>query len=761
MECQIGENEAITLSEKVEAHMEAIESGKRFTDCAARKWRQMCIKTVTIAMAVAAIAQTEIAQWRPRVEAMDKYTEAEIMEVVSQAKEWVARVNQAVERVRKWADTKSDPTLVADMIKPMSQDIAGVVNGVRQFVIAVQVCQAKVEVIQAEMAVKEARENVDRVAAEASNAMKIEVMASKTRAGMSTGAQAKKEAREAKEKVIEKMEEAEKAKMVMHYVMEAAKREEFPLETAKETKEAMIEANRRWKIVIEQLHETWYKVIKTAVSVSAIFRTEANAWILQAERIVEHVAEEMVEIAVRTKVKVKEDFSRINQWVEGINKQSLQVNSLLDSSFTSLAEIAETVIQDTVKVITEMEKIIARIDGLQAKVETVQAIKIAEQAEADARKIEAEVMIAKIEYGVVVATKIRKEEVEERVAEKKKVARIVREEAEKKATAAKEAEAKERAKRIEIEMRITQKVATIVYVTNGDSNTVSVIDTAHHAVIATMKVGYRPIEIAVTFNGIRAYVTNYISNTVSVIDTVSHAVIATIKEVGGWPNGVAITPDGMKVYVTNWGSHTISVIDTASRTVVATVPVGKHPCRVAITPNGTEAYVTNGVSNTVSVVNTTSYAVIATILVGREPYGVAITPDSTKVYVTNSDSHIVSVINTANHTVIATILVGGKPYGVAIAPDGMKIYVTNGNSGTVSVIDTSKDAVTTTVPIGINPYEVVVAPNGTKVYVTDKSSDNVYIMDTVTHQFQKTIIPVGRGPHNLTIGEMPKASTRW
>jgi YVTN family beta-propeller protein len=81
----------------------------------------------------------------------------------------------------------------------------------------------------------------------------------------------------------------------------------------------------------------------------------------------------------------------------------------------------------------------------------------------------------------------------------------------------------------------------------------------------------------------RAYVTNLNSNSVSVIDTASNTVVATVG-VGSVPYWVAITPDGTRAYVTNFGSNFVSVIDTASNTVVATVGVGSEPFGVAITP---------------------------------------------------------------------------------------------------------------------------------------------------------------------------------
>ncbi|MGB8899828.1 MAG: cytochrome D1 domain-containing protein, partial [Methylocella sp.] len=89
-----------------------------------------------------------------------------------------------------------------------------------------------------------------------------------------------------------------------------------------------------------------------------------------------------------------------------------------------------------------------------------------------------------------------------------------------------------------------------------------------------------------------AYVTNSNSSTVSVIDTASNIVVATVA-VGLFPYGVAVTPDGKHVYVVNQGDRTVSVIDTASNTVVATVPVGSCPFAVAFTPDGKYAYVEN------------------------------------------------------------------------------------------------------------------------------------------------------------------------
>jgi YVTN family beta-propeller protein len=66
-------------------------------------------------------------------------------------------------------------------------------------------------------------------------------------------------------------------------------------------------------------------------------------------------------------------------------------------------------------------------------------------------------------------------------------------------------------------------------------------------------------------------VTNANDDTVSAIDTASHAVVATIV-VGHIPTGIASV--GGEVWVANNTSSTLSVIDVATNQVTATVDLG-------------------------------------------------------------------------------------------------------------------------------------------------------------------------------------------
>jgi YVTN family beta-propeller protein len=106
----------------------------------------------------------------------------------------------------------------------------------------------------------------------------------------------------------------------------------------------------------------------------------------------------------------------------------------------------------------------------------------------------------------------------------------------------------------------TETLAQNAYITNAASNTVSVIDTAKNAVIATIPVGSYPEPVGVSSDGSRIYVGSC-DGTLSVINGSTNSVIATVPIGGACPGGIAVSPDGNSVYVTNGGNGTMSIID--------------------------------------------------------------------------------------------------------------------------------------------------------------------------------------------------------
>lgn len=177
-----------------------------------------------------------------------------------------------------------------------------------------------------------------------------------------------------------------------------------------------------------------------------------------------------------------------------------------------------------------------------------------------------------------------------------------------------------------------------------------------------ISVGTKPAGVGVNPNTNKIYVSNPESNTVSVRDGSSDTVIKTVP-VGTYPIGVGVNPTTNRIYVANCGDNSVSVIDGSSDTVTATIPVETNPSGIGVNPNPTfnKIYVANHGSDKVSVIRGATNAVEAKISVGSYPACVGVNPTTKKVYVSNSKSDNVSVIDGDTDTVSCTLLPGTTP----------------------------------------------------------------------------------------------------
>lgn len=219
-----------------------------------------------------------------------------------------------------------------------------------------------------------------------------------------------------------------------------------------------------------------------------------------------------------------------------------------------------------------------------------------------------------------------------------------------------------------------------------------------------IEVGHKPAHVIVDKESKLAYVTNGEDNTISVVDLAQKKVVAEIP-VGTMPHGLRMSPDGREIYVATMGDNSVSVIDVEHAKEVARISVGKAPAQVAFTPDGKRAYVTSTVDNSVAIIDTAQRKSIATVPVGRKPIQVFATPDGRLVYAANEGSaenpdNTATVIDVATNKVVATVVTGKGVHGVVVSDDGTRGFIANSVDGTVSVIDTTSNEVTRTIKVG-------------------------------------------------------------
>ena len=126
-----------------------------------------------------------------------------------------------------------------------------------------------------------------------------------------------------------------------------------------------------------------------------------------------------------------------------------------------------------------------------------------------------------------------------------------------------------------------------LYVPDNFAARLFTIDTATRQVVSETPIGLRAALMVRSSDGSTLYVTNGASGTVSVLDLSAdpaHPHVRATIAVGSFPHGLALTPDGRYLIVANNLGDSLSVINTASDHVVATVEGERYPNDVIALP---------------------------------------------------------------------------------------------------------------------------------------------------------------------------------
>jgi len=294
-----------------------------------------------------------------------------------------------------------------------------------------------------------------------------------------------------------------------------------------------------------------------------------------------------------------------------------------------------------------------------------------------------------------------------------------------------------------------------IYVTNGGSGTVSVINGRTGMVDDTIAVGAGATDVAVNQADDTVYVANAGSDNVSVINGRTRMLDDTIA-VGDAPYGVAVDQDDDTVYAANSYSGNVSVINgrTGVRTDDTITSVGARPQDLVVDDADDTVYGANYSPGKVWMADGQTRAV-TTIVGGGAAFGVAINQEDDTVYSPNNNSSEIWVINGRTGTVEDTIPVGLYPYGVAVDQADDTVYTANDGSNSISVINGHLLDDSFTVSVGSKPRGVAVDDSG-MVYVTHyETRGTVSVIARVT----PSLTPSGPAGSPVTLSvDVPQAA---
>jgi YVTN family beta-propeller protein len=295
------------------------------------------------------------------------------------------------------------------------------------------------------------------------------------------------------------------------------------------------------------------------------------------------------------------------------------------------------------------------------------------------------------------------------------------------------------------------------YISNGGSNTVTVLDLVNMRQDRVIAVGAGPSGLAINPRRNEVYVVNSAGGTVTVINAETNTVAATIR-VQRRPYFIDVDAEGDRAYVANSSSNNVSVLDLGLRREIGVIGAGEAPGMARIANDGKTLVISNRASGSVSIADVHSLRVRSSFNQCPGATDVMIVPDSSKAFIACSGGHQIMVIGLAHSTgnearpadvLLSFLDVGKTPVHIALKPDGGEAFVSNYDSDTISELTTNSNEVGGAYLVGTHPVRGLVSADNSLLYVSDFGSGRVGIYSIDDGKLIEPGVRVGEGPDAL------------
>jgi DNA-binding beta-propeller fold protein YncE len=284
----------------------------------------------------------------------------------------------------------------------------------------------------------------------------------------------------------------------------------------------------------------------------------------------------------------------------------------------------------------------------------------------------------------------------------------------------------------------------------------AIVDPATREVVARVRTGDDPHEVAASSDGRLAFVSNYGSgtapgHTLSVIDLVAQKELHRVDLAPlSRPHGLDFA--GGKLYFTCEGNKVVGRYDPAANRVdwiLGTGQDGTHMVRLSGDLN--QLYTANIGSNSISVFTRTGVAdwTQVPVPVGKGPEGFDLTPDGKELWAANSRDGSVSIVNLAEKRVVHTFRVDTKRSNrLKFTPDGKLALISDLDAGELVIYDRSTLRQLKRLPLGRQPAGILMDPDGSRAYIAVTGDNFVAVVDLKSLELADRIQP-GTGPDGM------------
>ena len=317
-----------------------------------------------------------------------------------------------------------------------------------------------------------------------------------------------------------------------------------------------------------------------------------------------------------------------------------------------------------------------------------------------------------------------------------------------------------------------QTIPRRVYVPNGLSNTVSVIDPATRRVISTFPTSQEPQHVVPSYDLNRLWVLDNRGNDVIPIDPRTSRAGSAIHVQD--PYNMYFTPDGSFAIVVAERHRTLDFRDPTTMALKGSLPISGCNGINHLDYSGDFRYLiaTCEFNGKLVKVDWANRRVIATLQLpphdsmAAMPQDIRVAQDGRTFFVAEMIAGGLVVVDGDTFRVIGFIPTGVGTHGITPSRDGTQLYVANRGTtgvtgaphgeGSVSVVNIATRTVIAqwNIPGGGSPDMGNLSTDGRELWLSGRFDSEVYVFDCV-HGGLAARIPVESGPHGLTYWPQP------
>jgi YVTN family beta-propeller protein len=296
-----------------------------------------------------------------------------------------------------------------------------------------------------------------------------------------------------------------------------------------------------------------------------------------------------------------------------------------------------------------------------------------------------------------------------------------------------------------------QLVNLIGYVSNSESNLISVFNKKTMLIVDCIATGWGPKGIAFDQRRTRAYVAVSKDNAVEAYNIFTGERIGRARlNLGDEPIDLALTRDGRTLVSVNHNSDSVSIIDAISLFEIRRIKVGEGPNSVVLDPSDFKAYIFNTVSSTISVVDLTQRTLTATISVEGAPLDGDFNRIGDRLFVINANTPDLTVVDPSRFVVTDRIYIGSGATSIQIDLRTGLVLAGLKFGGEITVVDPSSSMFIDSIGVG-----------GKAAFMTiDRQENTLFVVLPDERLLQKVNltskkimgqIDLGNGPYEVAV----------